>query len=321
MDHLIIAFYISGLIAGIVAAYYLFNQKKVYEYAFLKTYIYNIVFLNLIIFTKIISSYYRVNIFLNTNQSTDLATLHLALDIIWISSQLIELFASIGLAYTFLKIIFEIQDIPLGRKAKYGLISCIAVSSIIFGICVAEFVYNENFIWLSNFVEIAEKSLGVVIIISFTAALIRGKPDLKSDLRSFLISLTTFYLICLPLLIINDSINYQNNQIVESVIILIINIFPLFWVKFIISRYSSNAPHVLFSKINIDNLVSLHNISPREREIFELILKGYSNIEIQNELFISPHTVKNHNYNIYKKLGIRSRGELIRKVMDSENGS
>ena len=54
-----------------------------------------------------------------------------------------------------------------------------------------------------------------------------------------------------------------------------------------------------------------YNITKREEEIIELILKGYKNSTIGEQLFISEKTVTNHIYNIYKKLDIKSRFELI----------
>jgi ligand-binding sensor domain-containing protein/DNA-binding CsgD family transcriptional regulator len=65
------------------------------------------------------------------------------------------------------------------------------------------------------------------------------------------------------------------------------------------------------NKMEMNNILSKHNISEREKEIIELILKGKSRKEIENKLYISAHTVKNHTYNIYKKLGIKNRGDLV----------
>jgi DNA-binding CsgD family transcriptional regulator len=53
------------------------------------------------------------------------------------------------------------------------------------------------------------------------------------------------------------------------------------------------------------------NISEREREIIQWILKGKSNKEIEEELYIALGTVKNHVYNIYQKLNVESRSQLI----------
>jgi len=48
-----------------------------------------------------------------------------------------------------------------------------------------------------------------------------------------------------------------------------------------------------------------------------LILQGKSNKEIANELFISLSTVKTHITNIYNKLKVSSRQELLRKTQNS----
>ena len=53
-------------------------------------------------------------------------------------------------------------------------------------------------------------------------------------------------------------------------------------------------------------------LSPREYEVAEGILKGLSNKEIANTLNISHHTVSTHLKRIYKRLGVHSRLELHR---------
>ncbi len=61
----------------------------------------------------------------------------------------------------------------------------------------------------------------------------------------------------------------------------------------------------------IKNCLSQYSITERELEIIELIDEGLSNQKIGEKLFISPNTVKNHIYRIYKKLSIKSRYELM----------
>jgi DNA-binding NarL/FixJ family response regulator len=53
-------------------------------------------------------------------------------------------------------------------------------------------------------------------------------------------------------------------------------------------------------------------LSVREREVFQLIVSGYSNQRLAAELFISVKTVETHRARINKKLGVHSTGELIR---------
>ena len=50
-------------------------------------------------------------------------------------------------------------------------------------------------------------------------------------------------------------------------------------------------------------------LTPRERDVFELICDGRTNKEIATALFLSVVTVKVHVRNILRKLGVRTRTE------------
>jgi two-component system response regulator NreC len=53
-------------------------------------------------------------------------------------------------------------------------------------------------------------------------------------------------------------------------------------------------------------------LTPRETEILRLIVEGYTNRQIGQELHISIRTVEGHRANIAEKLGMHSRVELAR---------
>jgi DNA-binding CsgD family transcriptional regulator len=54
-----------------------------------------------------------------------------------------------------------------------------------------------------------------------------------------------------------------------------------------------------------------YNISPREQDVLDLILQGYTNANIAKALFISLNTVKTHIRNIFQKCEVTNRYELI----------
>lgn len=56
----------------------------------------------------------------------------------------------------------------------------------------------------------------------------------------------------------------------------------------------------------------LAQLSSREREIFDLIVRGSSNADIASQLSISVKTVETHRTRIMRKLRVHSVGELIR---------
>jgi DNA-binding CsgD family transcriptional regulator len=58
-------------------------------------------------------------------------------------------------------------------------------------------------------------------------------------------------------------------------------------------------------------------LTPREREVVTLMLRGYSTKSISQALGISPGTVKVHRENIYGKLGVSSQAELFNLFIDS----
>lgn len=56
----------------------------------------------------------------------------------------------------------------------------------------------------------------------------------------------------------------------------------------------------------------LSSLTSKEREIFDLYLEGKTGKEIQEILCINPNTIKYHNRNIYDKLGVHSRKDLLK---------
>lgn len=52
-------------------------------------------------------------------------------------------------------------------------------------------------------------------------------------------------------------------------------------------------------------------LSKREEQIVRMVVDGMTNAEIRSQLGVSAHTVKNHLYHIYNKLGISNRAELL----------
>ncbi len=67
-------------------------------------------------------------------------------------------------------------------------------------------------------------------------------------------------------------------------------------------------------------LKNLHTLTPREREIFDYYLQGKNAKEIHAHIGVSENTVKFHNKNIYSKLGVSSRKQLLQyaKLMSKQ---
>jgi DNA-binding NarL/FixJ family response regulator len=57
---------------------------------------------------------------------------------------------------------------------------------------------------------------------------------------------------------------------------------------------------------------SYDTLTPREREVLHLVAEGLTSGEIAGRLFISPRTAESHRANLMRKLGLRSRTDLVR---------
>ncbi len=60
--------------------------------------------------------------------------------------------------------------------------------------------------------------------------------------------------------------------------------------------------------------VAAYGLSPREEEVVELVVRGFTNRQISGALFISEHTVQRHLSNIFEKVGVRSRKNLLKRL-------
>ena len=70
------------------------------------------------------------------------------------------------------------------------------------------------------------------------------------------------------------------------------------------------------SEENSDTKAEAFGISEREHAIIKLMVDGKSYTEIAEELFISPHTVKTHIKNVYKKLHVHSKASLVKLAIN-----
>lgn len=93
----------------------------------------------------------------------------------------------------------------------------------------------------------------------------------------------------------------------RSIIVILFLIAGLFGLIFLNFRVKNKKSQSLFYP---------DDLSKQEKVIRSLILEGKSNKEIANELFISLSTVKSHISNIYNKLRVSDRQELIQKFQN-----
>jgi DNA-binding NarL/FixJ family response regulator len=68
----------------------------------------------------------------------------------------------------------------------------------------------------------------------------------------------------------------------------------------------------------VDPAAEVENLSPREREILELLTQGFSDKEIADKLGVKHGTVRWHLQHVYEKLHVRSRTEAALKFRSAQ---
>lgn len=79
--------------------------------------------------------------------------------------------------------------------------------------------------------------------------------------------------------------------------------------KLVISPFTKKSKQ-FETKVDGEKAAQNSTLSIRETEVARLAIKGYSNAQIAEELFISVETVKRHLSTIFEKQGISSRKEI-----------
>jgi FixJ family two-component response regulator len=81
-----------------------------------------------------------------------------------------------------------------------------------------------------------------------------------------------------------------------------------------------NALDKAFSRLKVkesgrtDDLLQ-ETLTPREKEVFDVISQGLTHREIGDMLGISPRTVEVHKGRVMEKLGVKTLAELIKKSL------
>lgn len=144
-----------------------------------------------------------------------------------------------------------------------------------------------------------------------------GNSVIKKALISAL-TLTVFYL---PLLIVHEfnfEDFYNNNSLilffVSPMYSLLLNIILILF-----AYYYFNQPFYMKDNNFTNYFINKYKISSREVDVLLLVLKGKTREDIGGDLYISGNTVNNHIYNIYKKLNIKNRVQLLNLIQTNSN--
>ncbi len=310
MYHIIISLYVIAFIVGVLAAFYTNQIKKAYAFLYLRPFGHFILFFNLMILVLAVANYVKTNLQISSANQLPL--------VYWIGDFLISYLAAIGLTYSFLRVARGLEDKRVSSHLRIGFAAGIIILASSYGAGFALYVQNDDFRWLYETRNAMYLAILLVPIMFLIVLLIRGRKMDDADRRKIIKPFCYFYLTGFVLLFLSLYFHFQFTPFDIALLLLIINLMPFIWFKWFFMKIYGD--HFLLSgtKVVLNKITTEHHISNREREILELILQGKSNKEIEGMLFISLGTVKNHIYNIYQKLNVKSRGQLVHFILEEQ---
>lgn len=309
MEHVWILVYFISLAVGLLAVFYAFQLYKIHRYPFLRHIVnYTIVF-NLVLFLYLITKYASVNFPGPVTQDRDSSFY----TVMFIAAVLGE----IGLIYTFIRVRFALleKNVPKGANTLFGIGLALIGMSCAVGVTIYMFSGSNCWIIATYFV-VAGAGMAVLTLIPLQL-IFRPKTERNDErriaVRAFGILYLTGFLAFFGAAVLPEAYHLFPG----SIAIVYLNFIPIIWLKRFFLRYYVQMSSEKSTKL-LEGFDRDFQISNREREIMELILQGKSNKEIENLLFISYSTVKNHIYNIYQKMGVNSRGQMIHAVLQAQ---
>lgn len=70
-------------------------------------------------------------------------------------------------------------------------------------------------------------------------------------------------------------------------------------------------------KADTQRLKSIPHLTKREKDVLKLIVDGLTNVQIGEQLYISPDTVDSHRKNLHLKLNVNNTASLVRFALEN----
>jgi DNA-binding CsgD family transcriptional regulator len=297
-----------ALILGTWAAVYAFQFYRIYGNSFLRFLVRYVIFLNLAVFLFLITKY----LYLNFPESMFTDPQSVFYTIVFLVATLVE----IGLIHSFVCVVTGLKAVENSNTLNRLFIATLVLVGVNTIIGITTYMNTGSNSWILMMYR-GIVILAMIFILTANVSLLIRKNTENNDIRlKSHRAFGWFNLLGYVVFFGSSALSDTFNLYVSASALLFLNSVPILWLnKFFVRNYLKFSPdeNLQFMDVALQN----HPISNREREIMELILQGKSNKEIEDVLFISYNTVKNHIYNLYQKLGVKSRGQLINFVLEA----
>lgn len=194
--------------------------------------------------------------------------------------------------------------VPLPLQVLYAVLSVVVVGGW--------FLVNVHVLPLNPVVNL----LGPALALSLIGLMLGRRPLLDCPLpRRLLRRFAVIFVVMLPLLALESMrlwSQWGRLEVLQGAML------PVFLTALAVAVILEGGPWLEKAPRNPEATEDFADwdLTPRQREIGALVLKGRSSKEIAAELGISPKTAENHVYALFRKVGARSRLEFYHRMTE-----
>lgn len=308
MSYLVILLYVLSLSVGMSTIILAYRMTRTYRVMYLSNYLYFLITYNILGFLKLILTYLAPKLFDGLSTET-LHSIHILL--------LFFVFPLVPIAiYFFIKFITGFLDKDIPGLFKKGYILFWTLMCLGYAVGIKFLLEAKNTKLISIIYLISLMAILIILSLTFIRLLffsgnLSGKEKQKAVKIFGFIYLLCFMVYMITLIYFSDP---YSGTFFEHFLLFSLNLPSLFYLKWFLKKYYLDHPLPLDKEPNWESIFSKYNISNREGEIMRLLFEGKSNKDIEDELFISIKTVKNHIFHIYKKLKVKNRVQFVNLV-------
>ena len=294
-----------------ITVYVSFKLYEKYRLKFLYFFLYYIIVLNILGFFYLFGAYLNNQLLFFSSGSKNLFTELLG----FLVFPLIPV-----MLFMYINFIAELLKKRFSKGLKNIFLIFWGILVIVFMITAGRFFVTRDNRFLMAIWAVTYLSEGMILLAANSYLILKARLIVDKNRRKALLTIGWMYFFVLAvyavffLHLISPSFN------IFLILHFSYNVPPLFFLAWHLKKHHSEVILPRIEAGNLDNFFNAHNITQREREVIMLLLEGKRTKDIEKELFISYHTVKNHIHNIYQKLDVRNRLQitsLIRDHLDS----
>ncbi|WP_270563105.1 helix-turn-helix domain-containing protein [Clostridium beijerinckii] len=207
----------------------------------------------------------------------------------------------------FIHYLFGLEIIKLKKKIFFSIFALQFIGIAIY------YLFDTHYI----FKFMLRASIILVIMYQLYIGLKNYSQVVNKNLRQAIKVFILITIIFLPFITIESYKPYI--ELIKNIDLLKISALPAYFLTInifsiiFVLKYFNTSPFVDNNKL-IDSFKQKYDITEKQSEIIELIIEGLTYKEIAEKLFISPKTVDNHVQNIYKKLNVNNKMQLLNFV-------